>query len=63
MSAGKYVMSRTPRIDIEMLEATVVALLDRLPQMDDSSRSALDPIVLMMASLTVLNQRYALSVS
>ena len=38
----------------------VIALLDRLPRMDDTSRSALDPIVLMLASLTILNERYAL---
>ncbi len=39
---------------------SVIALLDRLPRMDDNARSALDPIVLMMASLTILNQRYSL---
>lgn len=40
--------------------AAVVALLDRLPRMNDEERSSLDPIVLMMASMTVLHQRYGL---
>jgi asparagine synthase (glutamine-hydrolysing) len=39
----------------------VIALLDRLPQMDDTTRSALDPLVLMLASMTVLNERYGLA--
>lgn len=42
-------------------QRSVVALLDRLPRMDDRSRGALDPIVMMLASLTILQQRYRLS--
>jgi asparagine synthase (glutamine-hydrolysing) len=48
--------------DVPFFErAAVIALLDRLPGMDDSARGALDPIVLMMASLTILNARYSMS--
>lgn len=40
--------------------ASVIALLDRLPRMDDESRSALDPTLLMAASLAILHERYGL---
>lgn len=41
-------------------QASVIALLDRLPGMDDEARSALDPTLLMTASLAILHERYAL---
>jgi len=41
-------------------QASVIALLDRLPQMDDEARSAMDPTLLMTASLAILHERYAL---
>jgi asparagine synthase (glutamine-hydrolysing) len=40
--------------------AAVIALLDRLPRMNDEDRSALDPTLLMTASLAILHERYAL---
>jgi len=41
-------------------QQAVIALLDRLPRMEDKERSGLDPIMLMMMSLTVLQERYGL---
>lgn len=42
-------------------QRAVITVLDRLPRMEDGARSSLDPIVMMMASLAVLQERYALS--
>lgn len=40
--------------------AGVIALLDRLPAMDAEERAGVDPILLMMASATILQSRYRL---
>jgi asparagine synthase (glutamine-hydrolysing) len=42
-------------------QAAVVALLDRLPDLPDSTRVALDPILLMIVSASILEDRYHLS--
>lgn len=41
-------------------QASVIALLDRIPELDEKARSSLDPILLMMASIAVLQERYSL---
>jgi asparagine synthase (glutamine-hydrolysing) len=38
----------------------VVALLDRMPEMDESRRVSLDGLLMMMVSLSVLHERYGL---
>lgn len=40
--------------------AAVLTLLDRLPSLDDKARAAFDPLLMMMASLCVLQDRYRL---
>jgi asparagine synthase (glutamine-hydrolysing) len=39
---------------------SVVRLLDELPGMDDGTRAAMDPVIFMMASACVLQDRYGL---
>lgn len=39
----------------------VAGLLDRLPDMDHRAKTALDPILMIMVSLSVLQQRYGVS--
>jgi asparagine synthetase B (glutamine-hydrolysing) len=39
----------------------VVALLDRLPTMDDGGRTAVDPALMMMLSACVLHERFTLA--
>jgi asparagine synthase (glutamine-hydrolysing) len=41
-------------------QAKVVALLDRLPAMDDGERTALDPALMMLLSACVLHDRFRL---
>lgn len=42
-------------------QGSVIALLDRLPEMDVGARSANDQILMFMVSLCVLNERFGLS--
>jgi asparagine synthase (glutamine-hydrolysing) len=42
---------------------SVVALLDRLPAMDQNGRASMDPLLFMMTSLCILQKRYGLGVS
>ena len=37
----------------------VVALLDRLPAMDDGARTAIDPVLMILLSAWTLQQRFA----
>lgn len=39
----------------------VIKLLDDLPAMERSKRNSMDPILFMMASIAVLQERYGLS--
>jgi asparagine synthase (glutamine-hydrolysing) len=39
---------------------SVVGLLDELPDMDDGTRAAMDPVLFMMASACILQDRYGL---
>lgn len=41
-------------------QSSVVRLLDELPDMDDAARTALDPVIFMMASTCVLQESYGL---
>jgi asparagine synthase (glutamine-hydrolysing) len=41
-------------------QRSVIEVLDRLPRLNDEERSALDPTLLMVASLAILHERYAL---
>jgi asparagine synthase (glutamine-hydrolysing) len=41
-------------------QKAVVALLDRLPTLDDAGRAALDPLLMAIASMCVLQRRYRL---
>jgi asparagine synthase (glutamine-hydrolysing) len=41
-------------------QAAVVALLDKLPTFDTATRTALDPLLMMMLSLCILHQRFRL---
>jgi asparagine synthase (glutamine-hydrolysing) len=41
-------------------QTSVVGLLDELPRMDDGTRAAMDPVIFMMASTCVLQDRYGL---
>jgi asparagine synthase (glutamine-hydrolysing) len=40
--------------------AAVIKFLDQLPEMDDRGRSSMDPVIFMMASMCVLQDRYRL---
>ena len=50
------VMTSIPFFD----QAAVVALLDKLPTLDEAVRGPLDPILMMMASLCFLHERFGL---
>ena len=39
---------------------SVIGFLDELPNMDDGTRTAMDPALFMMASIAILNDRYGL---
>jgi asparagine synthase (glutamine-hydrolysing) len=41
-------------------QPSVIGLLDELPNMDDGTRTAMDPVIFMMASISILNDRYGL---
>lgn len=41
-------------------QKAVTKLLDQMPSYDDSERAALDPVVLVMASMAILHDRYGL---
>jgi asparagine synthase (glutamine-hydrolysing) len=41
-------------------QTSVIGLLDELPRMDDGTRTAMDPVIFMMASICVLQDRYGL---
>jgi hypothetical protein len=40
--------------------AAVVSFLDRLPTMEETERSSMDPILFMMASISILHTHYKL---
>jgi asparagine synthase (glutamine-hydrolysing) len=50
------VMTSIPFFD----QAAVVALLDKLPTLDEAVRGPLDPILMMMASMCFLHERFGL---
>jgi asparagine synthase (glutamine-hydrolysing) len=50
------VFSSVPFFD----QSSVIGLLDELPDMDDATRTAMDPVIFMMASTCVLQDHYGL---
>lgn len=50
------VFSSVPFFD----QSSVIGLLDELPDMDDATRTAMDPVIFMMASTCVLQDYYGL---